>query len=188
LSNSPRGKKRKQTIPSTPQEPEEDYTEEETKFDNEPRDEDSISSGPQTPLITSFDDSTPPIPPSLISPQLSHDPGDADFFQPSVVTRVPPIPGLSAQMKLAVPTSYSPSTSTDPSSTAPSAVKRKKRTATKSGKPKLRTKTGCWTCRGRKLKCDEVRPVCGACKRSREKRDCLFPGDDAERDAAEELK
>jgi hypothetical protein len=43
-------------------------------------------------------------------------------------------------------------------------------------------------CRTRKLKCDEGRPVCGACARSREKRECEFPGDDPERDAAEELK
>jgi hypothetical protein len=92
-------------------------------------------------------------------------------------------------MKLAIQKSYSSSTSTDPSSTVqPAAKKEKKVSTSKSSKPKLRTKTGCWTCRGRKLKCDEVRPVCGACKRSREKRDCLFPGDDAELDAAEELK
>ncbi|KAJ5234143.1 uncharacterized protein N7469_003311 [Penicillium citrinum] len=34
--------------------------------------------------------------------------------------------------------------------------------------PKLRTKTftGCWTCRGRRVKCDDERPVCRRCLRS----------------------
>ncbi|KAK5061154.1 hypothetical protein LTR84_007696 [Exophiala bonariae] len=31
--------------------------------------------------------------------------------------------------------------------------------------PKLRTKTGCSTCRTRRKKCDEVRPICSACHR-----------------------
>ena len=41
-----------------------------------------------------------------------------------------------------------------------------------------RTKTGCWTCRGRKLKCDEGRPACGQCARSRPPRECVFPDDE----------
>lgn len=28
-----------------------------------------------------------------------------------------------------------------------------------------RSRTGCWTCRTRKVKCDEKRPVCGQCSR-----------------------
>jgi Fungal Zn(2)-Cys(6) binuclear cluster domain len=28
-----------------------------------------------------------------------------------------------------------------------------------------RSRTGCWTCRTRKVKCDEGRPVCGQCSR-----------------------
>lgn len=28
-----------------------------------------------------------------------------------------------------------------------------------------RSRTGCWTCRTRKVKCDEGRPVCGQCTR-----------------------
>lgn len=28
-----------------------------------------------------------------------------------------------------------------------------------------RSRTGCWTCRTRKVKCDEGRPVCGQCAR-----------------------
>lgn len=188
-SKPPKGKKRKQSIPR-PQETVEDYTEEEPNS-NEDSNEQGDSSDPVTPIMPSFDDDIPPIPPSLISPQLSHDPGDGDFFQPSVVTRVP---GLSAQMKYAIQQSYSSSASTDPSSTAHSAVRKEKKKklsskdSSKSGKPRLRTKTGCYTCRTRKLKCDEVRPVCGACARSREKRECGFPGDDPERDAAEESK
>ncbi|EXJ73733.1 uncharacterized protein A1O5_03495 [Cladophialophora psammophila CBS 110553] len=31
--------------------------------------------------------------------------------------------------------------------------------------PRLRTKTGCYTCRARRKKCDEARPICGACRR-----------------------
>jgi len=43
-----------------------------------------------------------------------------------------------------------------------------------------RTKTGCWTCRSRKLKCDENRPQCSQCARSRPPRDCAYPHDDGE--------
>lgn len=28
-----------------------------------------------------------------------------------------------------------------------------------------RSRTGCWTCRTRKVKCDEGRPICGQCSR-----------------------
>ncbi|KIW89463.1 uncharacterized protein Z519_09619 [Cladophialophora bantiana CBS 173.52] len=31
--------------------------------------------------------------------------------------------------------------------------------------PRLRTKTGCYTCRARRKKCDEAHPICGACRR-----------------------
>lgn len=30
----------------------------------------------------------------------------------------------------------------------------------------VRVRTGCWTCRRRKKKCDEVRPICGGCSRN----------------------
>ncbi|KAH7021478.1 uncharacterized protein B0I36DRAFT_32328 [Microdochium trichocladiopsis] len=39
---------------------------------------------------------------------------------------------------------------------------------------RLRTKTGCLTCRQRKKKCDETTPVCGECIRNR--RSCQWPG------------
>lgn len=32
--------------------------------------------------------------------------------------------------------------------------------------PAKRTRTGCKTCRQRKLKCDEVKPICGQCRKS----------------------
>ncbi|CVL02568.1 related to C6 transcription factor [Fusarium mangiferae] len=40
-------------------------------------------------------------------------------------------------------------------------------------KPILRVKTGCFTCRNRKKKCDEVRPVCSGCRRN--KIPCRWP-------------
>lgn len=43
-----------------------------------------------------------------------------------------------------------------------------------------RTKTGCWTCRSRKLKCDENRPQCSQCARSRPPRECQYPHDDGD--------
>ncbi|EXJ92966.1 hypothetical protein A1O3_01522 [Capronia epimyces CBS 606.96] len=50
--------------------------------------------------------------------------------------------------------------------------------ATKAVKPKTatgvaahRSRTGCQTCRSRKLKCDEVRPICGQCLKSH--RECV---------------
>ncbi|KAH0842263.1 hypothetical protein AYO21_00118 [Fonsecaea monophora] len=35
----------------------------------------------------------------------------------------------------------------------------------------VRSRTGCQTCRTRKLKCDEAKPICGQCQKSR--RDCV---------------
>lgn len=32
-----------------------------------------------------------------------------------------------------------------------------------------------WTCRARKLKCDEERPKCSQCARSRPPRECSYP-------------
>ncbi|KAJ5110614.1 hypothetical protein N7532_001149 [Penicillium argentinense] len=37
----------------------------------------------------------------------------------------------------------------------------------------VRVRTGCWTCRRRKKKCDEVRPICGGC--SRNELGCSWP-------------
>ncbi|KPM38030.1 hypothetical protein AK830_g8532 [Neonectria ditissima] len=39
--------------------------------------------------------------------------------------------------------------------------------------PIFRVKTGCFTCRGRKKKCDEVKPLCSGCKRN--KLSCRWP-------------
>lgn len=39
--------------------------------------------------------------------------------------------------------------------------------------PRLRTKTGCFKCRERRKKCDEVKPVCSACHHL--KLDCVYP-------------
>ncbi|KAH7022175.1 hypothetical protein EDB80DRAFT_805846 [Ilyonectria destructans] len=39
--------------------------------------------------------------------------------------------------------------------------------------PIFRVKTGCFTCRGRKKKCDEVKPLCSGCKRN--KLNCRWP-------------
>lgn len=39
--------------------------------------------------------------------------------------------------------------------------------------PRFRVKTGCFTCRGRKKKCDEVKPLCSGCKRN--KLTCRWP-------------
>ncbi|KAH6989131.1 fungal-specific transcription factor domain-containing protein [Ilyonectria sp. MPI-CAGE-AT-0026] len=39
--------------------------------------------------------------------------------------------------------------------------------------PLFRVKTGCFTCRGRKKKCDEVKPLCSGCKRN--KLNCRWP-------------
>ncbi|KAF4447495.1 hypothetical protein F53441_8979 [Fusarium austroafricanum] len=39
--------------------------------------------------------------------------------------------------------------------------------------PIIRSRTGCFTCRKRKKKCDESKPVCSGCKRN--KLDCIWP-------------
>jgi hypothetical protein len=48
-------------------------------------------------------------------------------------------------------------------------------TASSDSASRRRTKTGCWTCRTRKLKCDEARPKCSQCARSRPPRECSYP-------------
>jgi hypothetical protein len=127
-------------------------------------------------------------PPPLVSPSFEPDPGDADFFRPSVVTLVP---GLSAQMKQAARQSYRAASEGSSSGSAYEGKKLKKKPGGKGGsKPKQkssggesdrptrkRTKTGCWSCRSRKMKCDESRPTCSQCARSRPPRDCSFPED-----------
>lgn len=47
------------------------------------------------------------------------------------------------------------------------------RTKTKNKIPKIRTRTGCFTCRKRKKKCDEKGPVCSGC--SRNFLSCVWP-------------
>ncbi|KAG8671193.1 hypothetical protein FPOAC2_04518 [Fusarium poae] len=39
--------------------------------------------------------------------------------------------------------------------------------------PIIRSRTGCFTCRKRKKKCDESKPICSGCKRN--KLDCIWP-------------
>jgi len=128
-------------------------------------------------------------PPPLVPIDFEPDPGDADFYRPSVVTLVP---GLSVQMKQAVRQSYRAASEGSSSGSAYEGKKLKKKLGAKLGGPKSkhrssggesdrptrkRTKTGCWTCRSRKLKCDENRPQCSQCARSRPPRDCSFPED-----------
>jgi hypothetical protein len=127
-------------------------------------------------------------PPPLVSPSFEPDPGDADFYRPSVVTLVP---GLSAQMKQGARQSYRAASEGSSSGSAYEGKKLKKKPGGKAGpKPKhrssggesdrparKRTKTGCLVCRSRKLKCDENRPSCSQCSRSRPPRDCSFPED-----------
>jgi len=140
-----------------------------------------------------MDNQLPPLP--LLSPSWEPDPGDADFFRPSVVTRVP---GLKAQMKQAVRQSYRAASADSVGASSGSAYegKKPKKKGQKSkakasannkssgaevdsdGRPaRKRTKTGCWTCRNRKLKCDENRPQCSQCARSRPPRECSYPED-----------
>ncbi|KAL1968593.1 hypothetical protein VTN77DRAFT_1803 [Rasamsonia byssochlamydoides] len=40
-----------------------------------------------------------------------------------------------------------------------------------------RTRSGCFTCRSRRVKCDEARPVCERCRKG--KRDCVYPSPSA---------
>ncbi|KAI7525312.1 hypothetical protein KC343_g21235 [Hortaea werneckii] len=37
-----------------------------------------------------------------------------------------------------------------------------------------RTRSGCYTCRQRRVKCDETHPVCDRCRKG--KRECIYPG------------
>lgn len=137
----------------------------------------------------------PPLP--LLSPTFIPDPGDGDFHRPSVVTRVP---GLKAQVKKAVRKSFNAAADSDISASSGSDFEGKKpkkkgqkgkaakkaAAENKSSGPEVdsdgrparkhaRTKTGCWICRNRKLNCDEIRPQCTQCARSRPPRNRTYP-------------
>lgn len=198
-------------------------------------------------------------PPPLVSPNFEPDPGDGDFWRPSVTTIVPGVkappkaaakkgygagaggkmkaaemveqyagessasgsdfegPGISHAAKKAPPpqtqknkkptgaaahkknlakAAANGASTTDTGTTLTSSASNKigegavgstKQVSqttdgavsdyTTSRTRRQRTKTGCWTCRGRKLKCDEGRPACGQCVRGRPRRDCVYPGD-----------
>ncbi|GAP82460.1 putative C6 finger domain-containing protein [Rosellinia necatrix] len=45
-----------------------------------------------------------------------------------------------------------------------------------------RTRSGCYTCRGRRVKCDEKHPICERCRKG--KRDCVYPDPPAVKGAA----
>jgi hypothetical protein len=66
--------------------------------------------------------------------------------------------------------SPSKSQSSGSNSDVDSAIGERRRPGTRQSKP--RSRNGCWTCRQRKVKCDEVRPVCGSC--SRLGKDCEY--------------
>ncbi|KAI0391078.1 hypothetical protein F5Y17DRAFT_471031 [Xylariaceae sp. FL0594] len=56
----------------------------------------------------------------------------------------------------------------------PSGRSRKKSTSSGGDPVKhRRTRSGCYTCRGRRVKCDENRPICDRCRKG--KRDCVYP-------------
>ncbi|KAF2400598.1 hypothetical protein EJ06DRAFT_556146 [Trichodelitschia bisporula] len=134
---------------------------------------------------------------ALVSPTWQPDPGDGDFYRQSVVTRKPLLARPTKKTMSRSGISSTPRSDSDGESASGSAYDTKKdrnRTALKArslATPVLttakatqhshrkRTKTGCFTCRARKLKCDEVKPTCTLCARSREPRDCAYP-DDAE--------
>jgi hypothetical protein len=59
--------------------------------------------------------------------------------------------------------SPSKSHSSGSNSDVDSALGERRRPGTRQSKP--RSRNGCWTCRQRKVKCDEVRPVCASCSR-----------------------
>ncbi|OIW32400.1 hypothetical protein CONLIGDRAFT_267885 [Coniochaeta ligniaria NRRL 30616] len=45
-----------------------------------------------------------------------------------------------------------------------------------------RTRSGCYTCRSRRVKCDETRPVCERCRKG--KRECIYPEPPAQKGAS----
>jgi hypothetical protein len=47
----------------------------------------------------------------------------------------------------------------------------------------LRSTAGCFTCRNRRLKCDEEKPLCGPCAKS--SRDCIYPSGQGEDETAD---
>ncbi|USW54699.1 Putative zn(2)-C6 fungal-type DNA-binding domain, fungal transcription factor [Septoria linicola] len=49
-----------------------------------------------------------------------------------------------------------------------------------------RTRSGCYTCRQRRVKCDESHPICDRCRKG--KRECTYPGDAASTPATSRTK
>ena len=91
------------------------------------------------------------------------DPGQ---YPESVAFRNTPSPAQPNQQTTGLPTpvtSYFSSTQKQQRSLQPPPDQKKHK----------RTRSGCFTCRSRRIKCDEARPVCDRCKKGN--RDCVYP-------------
>ncbi|KAG2413655.1 hypothetical protein HFD88_002844 [Aspergillus terreus] len=73
---------------------------------------------------------------------------------PQALPRPPPSAGSQPALAVPAPPSY-------PSAPKPDQKKHK------------RTRSGCFTCRSRRIKCDESRPVCDRCRKGN--RECVYP-------------
>jgi hypothetical protein len=88
----------------------------------------------------------------------------------NTITSSPTRPTQDVTTGRILESSPSKSQSSGSNSDVDSAIGERRRPGTRQSKP--RSRNGCWTCRQRKVKCDETRPVCGSC--SRLGKDCEF--------------
>ena len=91
---------------------------------------------------------------------------DPSQYPESVAFWNTPSPVQSNQQTIGLPTpvtSYLTSTQKQQRSLQPPPDQKKHK----------RTRSGCFTCRSRRIKCDEARPVCDRCKKGN--RDCVYP-------------
>ncbi|KAF9893872.1 hypothetical protein FE257_010042 [Aspergillus nanangensis] len=79
-----------------------------------------------------------------------------------------PHPHPQSQPGLGVPTPPASYTSAPNSSSTPSTLQ-----PALDHKKHKRTRSGCFTCRARRIKCDESRPTCDRCRKGN--RDCVYP-------------
>ena len=81
----------------------------------------------------------------------------------TALTSPPTQPQQDVIARPVLESSPSKSQSSGTNSDVDSAIGERRRPGTRQSKP--RSRNGCWTCRQRKVKCDEVQPICGSCSR-----------------------
>ncbi|KAI1327153.1 hypothetical protein F5Y16DRAFT_205060 [Xylariaceae sp. FL0255] len=86
----------------------------------------------------------------------------------------PPVPFTNPYQNLGYFSGFPEASSFQPPKPPPSSSRSRKKSVQGPDHVKhRRTRSGCYTCRSRRVKCDEARPICDRCRKGN--RDCMYP-------------